>query len=36
MTKNDIINEIVSSLVFSLNKDQLELVKSTFIASCIL
>ena len=31
MTKNDIINEIVSSLVFSLNKDQLELVKSTFI-----
>ena len=31
MTKNDIINEVVSSLVFSLNKDQLELVKSTFI-----
>lgn len=31
MTKNDIINEVVSSLVFSLDKDQLELVKSTFI-----
>ena len=31
MNKNDIINEVVSSLVFSLNKDQLELVKSTFI-----
>lgn len=31
MNKNDIINEVVSSLVFSLNKEQLELVKSTFI-----
>ena len=31
MTKNGIINEVVSSLVFSLDKDQLELVKSTFI-----
>ena len=31
MTKNDIINDVVSSLVFSLDKDKLELVKSTFI-----
>ena len=31
MNKNDIINEVVSSLVFSLDKEQLELVKSTFI-----
>ena len=31
MTKNDIINDIVSSLVFTLDKDKLELVKSTFI-----
>lgn len=31
MTKNDIINEVVSSLVFSLEPDKLELVKSTFI-----
>ena len=31
MNKNDIINEVVSSLLFSLDKDQLELVKSTFI-----
>lgn len=31
MTKNDIINDVVSSLVFTLDKDQLELVKSTFI-----
>ena len=31
MTKNDIINEVVSSMVFSLSKDQLDLVKSTFI-----
>ena len=33
MTKNDIINEVVSSLVFSLDKEQLELVKSTFIVN---
>ena len=31
MTKNDIINDVVSSLVFTLDKDKLELVKSTFI-----
>lgn len=31
MTKNDVINDVVSSLVMSLNRDQLELVKSTFI-----
>ena len=31
MTKNDIINDVVSSLVFALDKDKLELVKSTFI-----
>lgn len=31
MTKNDIINDVVSSLVFSLDKEQLELVKSTII-----
>lgn len=31
MTKNDIINEVISSLVFTLDKDHLELVKSTFI-----
>jgi integrase/recombinase XerD len=31
MTKNDIINDVVSSLVFTFTKDQLELVKSTFI-----
>lgn len=31
ITKNDIINEVVSSLVFTLNREQLELVKSTFI-----
>ena len=31
MTKNEIINDIVSSLVMTLTKDQLEIVKSTFI-----
>ena len=31
MTKNDIINDVVSSLVMTLNREQLELVKSTFI-----
>mgnify|MGYP003295411040 CR=1 FL=1 len=31
MTKNDIINDVVSSLVMTFNKDQLEIVKSTFI-----
>lgn len=31
MTKNDLINDVISGLVLSLNKDQLELVKSTFI-----
>ena len=31
MTKNDIINDVISSLVFSLNREQLELVKSMFI-----
>ena len=31
MTKNDIINDVVSSLVFTLDKEKLELVKSTFI-----
>lgn len=31
MTKNDIINDVVSSLMPSLNSDQLDLVKSTFI-----
>lgn len=31
MTKNEIINDVVSSLVMVLTKDQLEIVKSTFI-----
>lgn len=31
MTKNDIINDVVSCLVFTLNQEQLDLVKSTFI-----
>ena len=31
MTKNEIINDIISSLVMTLTKDQLEIVKSTFI-----
>lgn len=31
MTKNEIINDIVSSLVITLNQEQLEIVKSTFI-----
>lgn len=31
MTKNEIINDIVSSLVMTLTKEQLEIVKSTFI-----
>lgn len=31
MTKNDVINDVVSSLVMTLNREQLELVKSTFI-----
>ena len=31
MIKNDIINEVVSSFVFTLDKDHLELMKSTFI-----
>ena len=31
MTKNEIINDIVSSLVMTLNQEQLEIVKSTFI-----
>lgn len=31
MTKNDLINEVTAGLVMFLNKDQLELVKSTFI-----
>ena len=31
MTKNDIINDVVCSLTLSLNQDQLDLVKATFI-----
>lgn len=31
MTKNEMINDVVSSLVLSLNSEQLDLVKSTFI-----
>lgn len=31
MTKNDIINDVVSSLVMILDKEQLDIVKSTFI-----
>ena len=31
MTKSEIINDIISSLVMTLTKDQLELVKATFI-----
>lgn len=31
MTKNEIINDIVSSLIMTLTKEQLEIVKSTFI-----
>lgn len=31
MTKNDIINDVVCSLTFSLDQDQLDLVKSAFI-----
>lgn len=31
MNKNDLINEVISSLVFTLEKDLLDLVKSTFI-----
>ena len=31
MTKNELINDIVSSMVFMLDADQLEFVKSTFI-----
>lgn len=31
MTKNDMINDIVSSLIFCMNQDQMEIVKSTFI-----
>lgn len=31
MTKNEVINDIISSLVLTLNKEQLEIVKATFI-----
>ena len=31
MTKNEVINDIISSLIMTLNKEQLEIVKSTFI-----
>lgn len=31
MTKNEVINDIISSLIMTLTKEQLEIVKSTFI-----